>query len=663
MNIVHPVFLLLLPAAPLLGAAWFWLHARAQRRLAAAIPGAVRETFFPRRRRFVFPAQLSLLTAGLMLLALAASRPQWGLRDEAVVTRGRNLLVAVDVSRSMLARDVHPDRLGRAKADLRDLVDGLRGDRAAILAFRRAAVLLCPLTTDTAFLFQTVENLSPERAPAGPTDLAAAIHAALDALDSAQDEHNAILLISDGEELTGDSLDAARRAGKRGIPIFTVGLGDPAGSPVPDGKGGFLQHGGKDVVSALDETALQAIAKASGGTYIPLATAGTAHATLGSIYANHLRALAAREQRETRENQIQERYNVFLIPAVILLLAALGLSRGRLAPARKNTRGVVNIAALLVFLFALFARPCLAATNTTGAAAAREAQTLFRKGQALEAAQLFERASRTTTPDRSPPFAFNAGIAFYEANETNDALRVLSTLADDSRFGPRANDLLAKITLDAPATNAALRLKALESSAGWLQRSLRAAPNDTREKNFARVAPLIARAREDARIEALLERHGQTPPQQLLEKLLADQRKILSAASGVFTNAPAERIAAAERLAKQQRENAGIWVPLKPALLQGLTNETERAELERLVEQTRETMDDAAARFDNLDPEAAASATLAETLPYRLWFISAEPPALIEENILLQTNALVSADAPLFPMRPDQPEAHRLTQR
>jgi len=542
----------------------------------------------------------------------------------------------------MLAQDVHPNRLGRAKADIRDLIADLRGDRAAILAFRQTAALLCPLTTDTAFLLQTVENLSPDRAPAGPTDLAAAIHASLDALDPVQDEFNAILLISDGEELTGSSLAAAQLAAKRNIPIFTVGIGDPAGAPIPDGSGGFLQHKGETVRSALDENSLRAIASASGGKYIPLATAGTAHTTLGSIYSNHLRTLAAREQQETRERQIQERYNLFLIPALMFLLGAICLSRGRLAAARNNAQCTMHNAQF---------------GNEKDRK--KSGKKLCIVHCALCIGNLFALSAHAATPAH----LFNAALDSLKTNNTEAARAHLLELSLDPKLGPRANDLLALVTLNEPATNAAQRLGALTAAADRLQQSLRAAPNPARGQNFARVAPLIPRAREEARVEKLLALHGETPPPQLAAQLLAGQREILRAAPGVFTREPADLISGSERLAQRQRGNADLWLPLKPLLLQSVTNPVERAEYESLIEHARAAMDDAAAQFDDLDPVSVETAALAETLPYRLWFMTAEPPALLDENILVQTNALASGGAPLFAARPDQPEAHRLTQR
>ncbi len=145
---------------------------------------------------------------------------------------------------------------------------------------------------------QALDGTSPESAPRGETDLGDAIRKSLEALDPALDEYNAILLISDGDDLKGDSLEAAREAATRNIPIFTVGIGDTSGATIPDEtKKGSVQYKGTTVTTKLMDATLDAIAKASNGRYIPLGTAGTAHTTLGSIYRNHLRQIAAKDNR------------------------------------------------------------------------------------------------------------------------------------------------------------------------------------------------------------------------------------------------------------------------------------------------------------------------------------------------------------------------------
>jgi len=323
MNFANPVFLAIAAFAPFALFIWTFLKARREKALRAI-------SMNPPVQRF-FALQGALMMTGLVLCLVAAARPQWGKSLETHVAKSRNVAVAIDVSRSMLAGDVRPNRLERAKADVADLIDSLQGDRCAIIAFRRTGVVLSPLTDDRAFLRSALESLSPDSAPRGETDLGSAVRASLDALDPSADDHNAIIVISDGGDLRGGALDAAKLAKKRGVRVFTVGIGDPkkeTAIPAEDGVG-TMQFQGREVKVKLEESALKALADASGGRYVPLATAGTAETTLGAIYRHFLRQVAGMEQNEA-EMRRGERYVFFLVPGILFVLAAAMFSRGRM---------------------------------------------------------------------------------------------------------------------------------------------------------------------------------------------------------------------------------------------------------------------------------------------------------------------------------------------
>jgi Ca-activated chloride channel family protein len=229
--------------------------------------------------------------------------------------------------------------LERVKADVADLIDSLEGDRCALVAFRASGTLICPLTTDHGFLRSALEQMTPDSAPRGETDLGGAIRASLTALDPAADDHNAVIIISDGGDLRGEAIQNAEIARKRGIPVFTVGIGDPrVGATIPSEDGrGPMKFKGETVKVKLEESALKAIAQASSGRYVPLATAGTAETTLGAIYRRFLRQVAAKEQNE-EENRTAERYQFFLVPALALIIAGASLSKGRFAAVKRVSR-------------------------------------------------------------------------------------------------------------------------------------------------------------------------------------------------------------------------------------------------------------------------------------------------------------------------------------
>lgn len=319
MRFAYPALLALVLAVPL--AAFFWVFLRARREKALSRitlkvppPGAG-------------SLQMWLVTSALAFILLAAARPQWGRDTTVTALRSRNVVVAIDVSRSMLAEDVRPNRLERVKADVSDLISSLGDDRCALVAFRRIGVALCPLTNDRAFLRSALESLTPDSVERGATDLGSGIRESLNILDPAADDHNAIILISDGADLRNGALDAALLAKKRGVKVFTVGIGDPLhGVTVVAENGQGVQN---PTTVRLEEGPLRAIAETTGARYVPLATLGTAETTLGSIYKHFIRQVAMSDQNE-EESRLGERYQVFLVPGLILLIAGAALSKGRL---------------------------------------------------------------------------------------------------------------------------------------------------------------------------------------------------------------------------------------------------------------------------------------------------------------------------------------------
>lgn len=338
MRFADPIFLVFALSVPILGVWWAFLRARREKSLSNFVSPQLRKKLLPEGSDF-WSAQATFILIGLALAFFAAARPQWGKTSEKRMARSRNVVVALDVSRSMLAEDVLPNRLERAKADIADLVDSLQGDRCALVAFRKTGALVCPLTTDYGFLRGTLARLSIDSAPRGETDLGSAIRSCLDALDPAADDHNAIIIISDGGDLRGKALEGAELAAKRGIPIFTVGIGDPKNPtalPGEDGKTDFT-HNGSVVKVKLEESSLKSIAEASKGKYIPLATAGTVETTLGTIYRKFLRSVAVKEQNE-EESHSAERFYFFLLPALVFLIAGVSLSKGRFSVKRSKSK-------------------------------------------------------------------------------------------------------------------------------------------------------------------------------------------------------------------------------------------------------------------------------------------------------------------------------------
>ncbi len=274
--------------------------------------------------RFWF--KLILIEIAIVMGLVALAGPQFGEQYEVVIPRGSDLYVMIDVSRSMLADDVLPTRLGRAKADVSALVNRLEGERIGLIAFAGQAVVKCPLTVDYDSFRRALDELDPNSAPRGGTAIGDAIRKALEVFNANAERDQAILLITDGDDQDSYPLEAATVAAERQVTVFTVGLGDSErGSRVPQ-KGNasaFTEHDGQQVWSKLDNKLLQEIAIKTSGVYIP---AGTRAYDLGQLYADHLQGRRGKESEGQQRVRRAERYQVFLAIALLALIVDWCLS-------------------------------------------------------------------------------------------------------------------------------------------------------------------------------------------------------------------------------------------------------------------------------------------------------------------------------------------------
>jgi Ca-activated chloride channel homolog len=255
-----------------LGAALFWWAEQRRRALISRIVAPkLRSLLAGNTSPFRRWLRAACVLGALGLLAVTLAGPQLGYDTLEVPHRGRDVIIAMDVSRSMLATDVAPTRLQRAKLLAEDLVGELGSDRLGLVAFAGSAFLQAPLTLDHGAVLAAVDELDTDLIPKGGTNIAAAIRACEEAFGKAEGFSRAIVIISDGEELDADGLEAARQAGAAGIRIFTVGVGSEEGSEIPLGPGEFVRdQSGKVVQSRLDAARMREIAEVTGGFYVPL---------------------------------------------------------------------------------------------------------------------------------------------------------------------------------------------------------------------------------------------------------------------------------------------------------------------------------------------------------------------------------------------------------
>lgn len=303
-------------------------RARARRRLRAFGP---RESeLAPDPRPAETRLRRALLAAALALALLAAAAPLIGEGPVLAPPRGADVVVALDVSRSMLARDVPPTRLERARREIRALASRARGDRLSLVLFAGEARLVAPLTED-ASSFAEILDLADETSVArGGTDLGAAIEASLAALAGATGDHAAIVLVTDGEDLEAKGLRAAAACAERGITVHAVGIGSAIGSKIAvEGEGGetFLRDAtGREVVSAMDPESLRRIAAATGGEFVD---AGSLPEPLAQLHERRIVPMARRAFEAGEERERVPRFQWPLALAIVLLLAELALAERR----------------------------------------------------------------------------------------------------------------------------------------------------------------------------------------------------------------------------------------------------------------------------------------------------------------------------------------------
>lgn len=267
--------------------------------------------------------KLIIRFAALSLLLTATLRPQWGYTEREIKRQGLEIFVLLDVSKSMLANDVKPNRLKRAKREIKDLLKILRGDRIGIIPFAGKAFVSCPLTLDYGTAKMFLDDISIDTIPVGGTNFTESINRALKSFkDQKDNEHNIIIIISDGEMHDTEALKIAEKAKSKKVKIYTIGVGTPDGSPIPlpgkeTSKRFLRDNEGNIVISKTNEKFLKELASTTGGTY---ARAGLGNLNLEEIYSNHIAKLDKKELKTLKKKQYTERFMFFLLPAILLLI-------------------------------------------------------------------------------------------------------------------------------------------------------------------------------------------------------------------------------------------------------------------------------------------------------------------------------------------------------
>jgi Ca-activated chloride channel family protein len=447
MKFEHPQILWLLLVIPPALLAFFWWATRSRQKLLvqfieARLLSQLTVGISPTRQKIRF----GCLVCAVALLVVTLARPQHGFDLQEIEQRGLDIVVAVDTSKSMLATDIAPNRLARAKLAALELMQKAGTDRMGLVAFAGNAFLECPLTIDNTAFQQCVQALDVNAIPQGGTAIAAAIKTALTAFKE-DSRHKVLVLLTDGEDNDTGALEAAQNAAKAGLKIFTIGIGTAAGDLLrvteANGNSDYVRdEQGNVVKSHLNEALLQQIAGATGGFYLPLRGANA----IDTLYDRGLAPLPKTEGKERLVRRYHEQYHWPLALAMLLLLAELFLPERKRKTNDSEVRssgfsrsvppegGTPNkTAPATAAMMALLLLPV--AVNASPASALRE----FKSGYYTNAMQEFERLAQANTNDLR--LIFNAGAAAYRATNFDTALNAFqaATLSPDLKLQQQAH--------------------------------------------------------------------------------------------------------------------------------------------------------------------------------------------------------------------------------
>ncbi len=272
-----------------------------------------------------------LLLAGLSFLLLALARPQFGTRVETVTRAGQDIIIALDVSLSMLAEDIRPNRLENAKREISSMIDRLEGDRIGLVAFAGEAFVACPLTLDYGAARMFLSAMDPDLIPLPGTALAEAVRISQRTFVKGETKNKVLIIITDGEDHDGSLEEAVKGAAEDGILIFTIGVGTPRGVPIPvydesrRNQSFKRDQNGEVVLTHLNEETLRMIAEISGGSYHRSTSRGI---ELDTIYES----VSLMDKKELSARQVtvfDEKFQPFLALGLLLILIETLTAEGK----------------------------------------------------------------------------------------------------------------------------------------------------------------------------------------------------------------------------------------------------------------------------------------------------------------------------------------------
>ncbi len=431
-----PQWFLGLLLIPVFAALFLWAERRGAKRLQEFASARLLPQLAGTVNHFRRVLRFGLLLLGFALAIVSLAQPRWGYTFQDVQRKGLDLLLAVDTSRSMLSNDVQPNRLERVKLATQDLINELQGDRVGLIAFAGRAFVQAPLTIDYDAVTESINDLDTKTIPEGGTNIAQAIARAVEIFGKSATGNRALIIFTDGEELSGDAVKSAKDAAEAGVRIFTVGVGTSEGSLIPvtgdDGGTAFVKDpSGRVVKSKLDEKRLREIAGATEGSYLHLENGPR---SMKQIYEEGLAKMQAANIDVRLSRRPIERYEWPLGAAILALAMSILIGeRKRIRQTVRNSSFTqVATAAAALFLFCL---PC--------ALAAVPGLQLYGDGKYTDAYQSFlEDLKNNPDSPVKDKMQFDAGTAAYKMRDYNKALEAFSgsllsrdkSLQEDSHF-------------------------------------------------------------------------------------------------------------------------------------------------------------------------------------------------------------------------------------
>lgn len=313
-----PLYLYLLALLPMAAVLHYLWNIRRRYRLRKyGEPQLVRQLYHD-VSRFRQELKFWLLMISAMFMIIALARPQFGTKIETRERKGIEAIIALDVSNSMLAEDVSPNRLEKSKMLISNLVDNMTNDKVGLIVFAGQAYTQLPITSDYVSAKMFLETISPKMIEVQGTDMATAIHLAMKSFTQQEKVSRAIFVITDGEDNEGGAVEAAKEAQKAGIRVYVLGIGRPDGAPIPiPGTNQYIiDNQGNTVMSRLNEDMCRQIAQAGGGNYIYVDNSSSAQEKLNAYVSN----LGKSTMESQMYSEYDEQYQGFILLSLLFLV-------------------------------------------------------------------------------------------------------------------------------------------------------------------------------------------------------------------------------------------------------------------------------------------------------------------------------------------------------